>query len=117
MTDDDIESMLAHDDDILPSSGFEVSVMEAVRQDAASPPPLAFPWGRALPCMFSLLAALGVTIWTWAGRSNTADALFDGALRELPGIGTRPAIQWVTIAVVATIMSVFLSLRLMRGRL
>jgi hypothetical protein len=37
------------EDEILPSSGFAASVMDAVRREAAIPPPIPFPWKRALP--------------------------------------------------------------------
>jgi hypothetical protein len=36
-------------DSLLPSSGFTEHVMESVREDAVTPPPLRFPWKRALP--------------------------------------------------------------------
>ena len=117
MTDDDIESMLTDEDEILPSSGFEVSVMEAVHQESVKPPPLAFPWRRALPGMVAALAAFGVATWTWIGaRGNaTFNILLDQQLRELIAVGTRLEVQWVAIAIVGTILSVFLSVRLMRG--
>ena len=41
--------ILSRDDEILPSSGFAASVMQAVRREAAAPPPIPFPWKRALP--------------------------------------------------------------------
>lgn len=44
------------DDEIMPSAGFTASVMNAIHREAAAPPPLAFPWKRALPGV--LLAAL-----------------------------------------------------------
>ncbi len=37
------------EEEILPSSGFAASVMDAVRREAAAPPPIPFPWKRALP--------------------------------------------------------------------
>src|SRR5262249_46712231 len=37
------------EEEILPSSGFAASVMEAVQREAAAPPPIPFPWKRALP--------------------------------------------------------------------
>ena len=46
---DEIDRALAREDDILPSSGFAASVMDAVRREAAAPPPIPFPWKRALP--------------------------------------------------------------------
>ena len=36
-------------DRLVPSSGFTESVMSAVRAEAAAPPPIPFPWMRALP--------------------------------------------------------------------
>ena len=118
MTDDDIESMLADEDVVLPSSGFEVSVMEAVHQESVKPPHLAFPWRRALPGMVALLAAFGVATWSWIGAlgNATPNTLLDKQIRELIAVGTRSEVQWAAIAIVATILSVFFSLRLMRGR-
>ena len=42
------------EEEILPSSGFAASVMEAVRREAVAPPPIPFPWSgrcreRCLP--------------------------------------------------------------------
>jgi hypothetical protein len=44
--------------EIMPSSGFTASVMDAVRSEAAAPPPIPFPWKWALPG----LAVGGVTL-------------------------------------------------------
>jgi hypothetical protein len=46
---DEMNRILSRDDEILPSSGFAASVMDAVRREAAAPPPIPFPWKRALP--------------------------------------------------------------------
>lgn len=45
-------------EEILPSSGFAASVMEAVRREAAAPPPIPFPWKRALPGVVFAAATL-----------------------------------------------------------
>ena len=37
--DEDIDRILSREEEILPSSGFAVSVMDAVRSEAAAPPP------------------------------------------------------------------------------
>ena len=58
MMNDDIDRVLFREDDILPSSGFTVSVMDAVRREAAAPPPIPFPWRRALPGLVVGAAAL-----------------------------------------------------------
>lgn len=46
MTPDDLDRILSSDDLIEPSSGFAMNVMNAVRRQAAEPPPLRFPWSR-----------------------------------------------------------------------
>jgi hypothetical protein len=63
---DELDRMLSTRDEIVPSSGFVMSVMDAVRHEAAvsepTPlPPIAFPWLRALP-IFAALAAVVVML-------------------------------------------------------
>ena len=106
----DIERILDDENKILPSSGFEMSVMDAVRQEADRLPPLAFPWSRALPGMIALLAAFGVAIWKWSS------VVFDERLREVFVVEIRSEIPWVIVAIAGTIVSVLLSLGLMRRR-
>ena len=49
------------EEEILPSSGFAASVMEAVRREAAAPPPIPFPWKRALPgALFAAATLIGI---------------------------------------------------------
>jgi hypothetical protein len=54
----DLDPLLAQDDSIVPSSGFTASVMDAIRRDAAAPPPIPFPWLRALPGLIGVLVAV-----------------------------------------------------------
>lgn len=55
---DEIDRVIAREDEIVPSSGFTLSVMDAVRAEAEVPRAIEFPWLRALP----VIAALGVVI-------------------------------------------------------
>ena len=55
--DDDLDRILSRDAEIVPSSGFASSVMDAVRQEASTPPEIPFPWKRALPGMILAVAA------------------------------------------------------------
>ena len=51
------------EEEILPSSGFAASVMEAVRREASAPPPIPFPWKRALPgAVFAAAALVGILV-------------------------------------------------------
>ena len=57
MTPEDLERVLADEPDIVPSSGFVASVMEAVTAEATAPP-LPFPWTRAWPLAAGFAALL-----------------------------------------------------------
>jgi ABC-type spermidine/putrescine transport system permease subunit I len=60
MKEHEIDRILS-EEEILPSSRFTASVMDAVRREAAAPPPIPFPWTRALPGIVAATAVL-VTI-------------------------------------------------------
>jgi hypothetical protein len=59
-SDADLDRMLAahFGEELTPSFGFALSVMESVQTETAAPPPLAFPWWRALPGLIAALTAL-----------------------------------------------------------
>jgi len=115
----DIDRLLADNEEIPPSSGFEASVMQAVLQEATAPPPLAFPWRRALPGFMALLAVFAVAIWNGIGALNdpSAGAVFDDQVRALLDFVARGEFQWIAITVVMTIVSAVVPLHLMRGRM
>src|ERR1035441_4145137 len=60
----EIDRILSREEEILPSSGFTVSGMDAVRREAAVPSPIAFPWRRALPGLIIGGVALAVVLVT-----------------------------------------------------
>jgi hypothetical protein len=60
MTDKRIDDILTAEETLAPSSGFIASVMERVREEAAAPPPIPFPWKRAVP---GFVLAAGVLGW------------------------------------------------------
>jgi hypothetical protein len=67
----EIERVLSREEGILPSSGFAASVMDAVRREAAAPPPIPFPWKRALPGL--VVAALMLLLVLVAGVAAIAE--------------------------------------------
>jgi hypothetical protein len=70
-----IERALRQEERIEPSSDFSLQVMAAVRQEAALPPPIAFPWRRALPGIAAcavLIAAGGVMLLRSAAQLRLA---------------------------------------------
>jgi len=47
---------------LTPSSGFALSVMDAIHTQATEPPPIAFPWRRVLPGAMAILCALAAFV-------------------------------------------------------
>ena len=58
MRDEELDRILSGETGIVPSSGFTGAVMETVRREAATPPPIPFPWTRALPGLVAWGVAL-----------------------------------------------------------
>jgi len=123
MDDTEMDRILSMPDDILPSSGFAASVMEAVRREAAAPPPIPFPWKRALPFVGLAVIALLVTVvvvvtaGTQASRVALGSNFRLGPRVELvtaSGIGS--ALMWTGAALLAAFVSVKLSMRLAGSR-
>jgi hypothetical protein len=86
MMDDDLDRILAGESDVQPSGGFPQNVMAAVRREAAIPPPIEFPWRRALPGM----VAAGVGLLALIGFSVVAAMSMDVSLPQ-PGAGRSHA--------------------------
>jgi hypothetical protein len=122
MKDEHIDAILSNETDIAPSSGFAGSVMEAVRSKAAAPPPIPFPWKRALPGIAACGIAL-ILLLLEAFRSpvdiSTAGTVYAGLSShvtpwfvafEMAGGG------WILLAILLTLGGIKLTLRLANGR-
>jgi hypothetical protein len=121
---EEIDRILSREDEILPSSGFAVSVMDAVRREAAAPPPIPFPWKRALPGL--VVAGLTLVLVLVAGVVAIAQlgkATASPPSMSLPSV-LAPTFQgnmgsaaiWTLLALLVTWVSVKLSMRLASGR-
>jgi hypothetical protein len=66
MTPEDLDRILASEEPLVPSSGFAAAAMERVREGAAAPPPLPFPWRRFLLGLLATLALSGICGWILA---------------------------------------------------
>ena len=125
MQDDDIDRILSEQEEILPSSGFVASVMDAVRSEAAAPPPIPFPWKRALPVLALAAAAVIVTVVVGiVGMAHPGAQAPSSAVttREMatsllsilwPG---QSAAGWSAVGLLMAFISVKLSMRLAVGR-
>ncbi len=54
-----VDRILSSEEAFVPSSGFLAAVMDRVEQEAAAPPPIPFPWKRALPGFVLIAAVFG----------------------------------------------------------
>jgi len=114
----ELDRILSSETGIVPSSGFTTSVMEAVRREAAMPPPIPFPWKRALPGLAACLAILVVAVF--ASHSGAApqpasvpfwSRMLSDASTALATAG-RLGLGWVALALLLSLASVTLSMRL-----
>jgi hypothetical protein len=124
--DEKIDGILSRDDEILPSPGFAVSVMNAVRQEAAAPPPIPFPWKRALPGVvvaglaFVLIPAVIVAAIAQRGEVRAAAYGAVSVPSMLPSLlqpNLEGALIWAVLASLAAFLSTNLSMRLASGTL
>ena len=67
------EHLAGSSEQLAPSSGFAASVMESIQTEAVVPPPIAFPWRRALPGAVAALSGLIILI-VLVLRGGTASA-------------------------------------------
>jgi hypothetical protein len=111
---DVIDRILCSDEPLVPSSGFLSSVMSRVHEEAAAPPPIPFPWKRALPGILLLIA-----LFVWGAYqlirylplalrqiSFAAPHLSAGTATDLTQAG------WVALACAVSLLSWLLSIRL-----
>lgn len=122
MDDAEMDRILSRQDEIQPSSGFAVSVMEAVCREAAAPPPIPFPWKRALPLgalaaiVLILTVVAAVFAATHPGSGSVAPNLSFTPLHGPSENGLASALTWTGVALLAAFVSVKLSMRLAGSR-
>ena len=112
---DKLDNILLNEIELTPSSGFLASVMERVQGEAAVPPPIPFPWKRAIP---GIILAAGVLGW---GGFELVRYLIDSApllsVHQLPVPAHIPTAQvqdalWTAAACGLSIASWLLARRI-----
>ncbi|MGA2539269.1 MAG: hypothetical protein ABSF53_24905 [Terracidiphilus sp.] len=114
-----IDEILASETELAPSSGFLSSVMERVNEEASAPPPIPFPWKRALP---GFVLAAGVFGWGGVELVRAVSAAMRANLLAIPHSSLnmlqpsllQPMEQagWVALALGTTLVSWLLGRRL-----
>ena len=108
--------LMSGEEEILPSSGFTRSVMQAVQNEASTPEPIPFPWVRALPAL-----AAGAVALVWAVVVGFTQ--LGSPTAASPPIGVLPptlipileAAAWSVLALLLAYASVTISMRLLRA--
>ena len=116
MTDKRIDEILAAEEELVPSSGFLAGVMERVREEASAPPPIPFPWKRAVPGM---VVAAGVLGWGVVEAVRfVGPALYELRMTpaHVPAAMVRPLEQagWVVAALAVSLVSYLFAMRAAR---
>jgi hypothetical protein len=118
---DEFDRIASGEGEIVPSSGFVTSVMDAVRAEAAVPQPIPFPWTRALPVFAALGAVLAMLI---AGlvQAIRMPSVFSQA-SSVPPVVERIATTimqantgWIALALLLTLFSTIFSFRVAGGK-
>ena len=110
---DNIDRALAHEEPIVPSSGFAVAVMTRVMEASAAPPPIPFPWVRALPGIALAVGVLGLGVIHLARFFLAAarEINWSGTVQWAPGLPVQRA-GWIALALVISLLCWLYSRRL-----
>jgi hypothetical protein len=116
MKDQELDRIFSRDADLVPSSGFASAVMDAVRDEASAPPPIPFPWKRALPGIAAwalALAFLFVAVFRQSAQdapASSAGAKFLAALAPALRAAQAVGAGWIAAALLLSYVSVKLAL-------
>jgi hypothetical protein len=115
---DEIDQLLSQQEEILPSYGFSDAVMHAIRQEAATPAPIPFPWLRATPGIVALVVSL-IQLLRFAlvrGHLKLATQAVSESWSASPHSLANPealsVAAWLALLLVLTYAIVSLSMRL-----
>jgi hypothetical protein len=117
MSPDDLDRILSTDDDIVPASGFAVSVMELVKREASAPSPIPFPWVRlawGIAVMLGLalgLAWSGLTEPMAAPVMSVTQAAWSAAVASASDAAVRNGTMWAVGGLLLALASSIFSMR------
>jgi hypothetical protein len=120
-----LDQILAHEDALVPSSGFAASVMDAIQEQAAEPAPIPFPWKLALPGIVALVGAIVIIVRLTAstiqgmsqnssGASFLSQANLDLVLSSFERTQAGPILLALAAALICTLLCSRLGARSVR---
>lgn len=121
MKNGDLDRILSQQEEILPSSGFVASVMEAVQLEAVAPPPIPFPWKRALPGLtatglsFVSIVVASILLLNHGAAAQPLPTEWLPALASLLQASKTLGANWIALALLLSLASVKLSMRFASG--
>ena len=113
-----LDRILGAEEELAPSSGFLSVVMERVREEAAAPKPIPFPWKRVVPgavVAFGGVAWIGVRVGPAGGSRELPDLRVAGELCthfRVQMTGTLEDAGWVAAALGVSLLSWLLARRM-----
>ncbi len=115
---DNLDRVLAAEEELVPSSGFVAAVMERVREEVAAPEPIAFPWRRVLPG--AVVAAIGL-VWCVIQLVRMSFAALDAPTlvplqTSVPLAPRTESVAWVAGALAMSAIPWLLARRMMGRR-
>jgi uncharacterized protein (DUF697 family) len=122
MNDQEFDRILSSEGDLVPSSGFVSTVMDAVRSEACAPPPIPFPWMRALPGIAAGVLALVyllIGVFRQSGQDSSAPSIVGKLLSSLtPAFRAAQTVGagWIVAALLLAYISIKLSMLFARGK-
>jgi hypothetical protein len=114
---DAIDAILADEEELIPSSGFLAATMERVREEAAMPKPIPFPWLRALP---GIVLAVAVLCWCGfelarVGLAHPQEISFAQLHLNALNVHALEPAGWVMLALATPLISWLFARRLAGG--
>jgi len=108
------QQLNAPEEQLAASSGFALSVMEAIQVQAAEPPPIAFPWRRVVPGSIAILCALaGFVVYfaVWGGPAAGRGVRMGPILPATFSLG-QMALCGIVLAILISVAALAASFRL-----
>ncbi len=121
--DDDLDRILSGEPEMVTPVNFAATVMNAVRIEAEIPPPIPFPWLRAMPAVCGGIAAavtviviLGIMLLTLDAPKQAVPIGLQSVVTEVIQGWNSIGANWIALALVVSVASLTLSTRVQSYR-
>lgn len=111
---DTMDTILASEEELFPSSGFAASVMDRIHEEASTPAPIRFPWKRAIPGIVLTAGVFGwgTVVFVRQAIPAVRASTFTQLQVSIPTGGHFEDAGWIALALAITAVSLLLCRRL-----